>query len=140
MNGIHAAFTGRIGKDAEVRGTRDGKPWASSPVAADSKSDGETPATWVRVALFGDSVGDLAPRLTKGAEVYREGRLSLGTWTGRDGEARAGLNLAAWAVCPMGQIGRRKPKARDGRQDASVERPGVHAEHGGAPFDDPLRF
>ena len=25
MNGIHAAFTGRIGKDAEVRTARDGK-------------------------------------------------------------------------------------------------------------------
>lgn len=31
MNGVHAAFTGRIGKDAEVRTTRDGKPWASLP-------------------------------------------------------------------------------------------------------------
>jgi hypothetical protein len=26
INGIHAAFTGRIGKDAEVRTARDGKP------------------------------------------------------------------------------------------------------------------
>ena len=41
MNGIHAAFTGRIGKDAEVRTARDGKPWASVPVAVDTKTDGE---------------------------------------------------------------------------------------------------
>ena len=45
MNGIHAAFTGRIGKDAEVRTARDGKPWASFPVAVDAKTDGEAPAT-----------------------------------------------------------------------------------------------
>jgi hypothetical protein len=38
MNGGHAAFEGRIGKDAEVRGTRDGKPWASFPLA-DTKAD-----------------------------------------------------------------------------------------------------
>ena len=44
MNGIHAAFTGRIGRDAEVRSTRDGKLWASSPVAVDTKADGEAPA------------------------------------------------------------------------------------------------
>jgi hypothetical protein len=31
MNGLHAAFTGRIGKDAEVRTARDGKPWQPSP-------------------------------------------------------------------------------------------------------------
>jgi hypothetical protein len=36
MNGITAAFTGRIGKDAEVRTTKDEKPWASFPVAVDS--------------------------------------------------------------------------------------------------------
>jgi hypothetical protein len=48
----------------------------------------------------------------KGIEVYFEGRLSLGTWTGCDGEAKAGLNLAAWEVQPMGQIGRRTPKVR----------------------------
>ena len=75
------AFTGRIGKGAEVRSTRDGKPWASFPVAADTGADGEAPATWVRVALFGDTVGTVDPRLTKGTQVYCEGRLSLGTWT-----------------------------------------------------------
>jgi single-stranded DNA-binding protein len=80
-------------------------------VAVDTKADGEAPATWVRVAFFGDTVGTVASRLTKGTEVYCERRLSLGTWTGRDGEAKAGLNLAAWEVQPTGQIGRRKPKA-----------------------------
>jgi single-strand DNA-binding protein len=100
-------------------------------VAVDAKGDGEAPATWVRVALFGDTVGELAARLTKGAEVYCEGRLTLGTWTGKDGEPKAGLNLAAWVVQPMGQIGRRKPKAAPSRP---------RDERGAVPFDDALRF
>lgn len=62
-------------------------------MAVDAKTDGEALATWVRVALFGDAVGALAPRLTKGAEVYCEGRLTLGTWTDRDGEAKGGSTL-----------------------------------------------
>jgi hypothetical protein len=33
MNGIPEAFTVRIGKGAEVRTARDGKPWAPFPVA-----------------------------------------------------------------------------------------------------------
>ena len=70
MNGIHAAFTGRIGKDAEVRTTREGKPWAAFPVAVDTNVDGEAGTAWVRVALFGDALGDLAPRLTKGADTH----------------------------------------------------------------------
>jgi single-stranded DNA-binding protein len=81
----------------------------------------------VQVALFGDTVSAVASRLTKGIEVYCEGRLSLRTWTGRDGEAKAGLNLAASEVQPMGQIGRRKPKARRDEQSS-------------VPFDDALTF
>jgi single-stranded DNA-binding protein len=75
---------------------RDGKPWASFPLAVDAKTDREARQPWVRVALFGDTVGTVAPRLTRGAEVYCEGRLSLGTW-----KPQGGLNLAAWKVQPM---------------------------------------
>jgi len=82
----------------------------------------------VRVALLGDAVGALTPRLTKGAQVYCEGRLSLGTWTGRDGDAKAAFRLAAWDVPPMGQIGRRKPKVQS------------RNEYSGMSFDDPLKF
>lgn len=80
-------------------------------------------------------VGAVAPRLTKGAELYREARLSLGNWTGRDGEPKAGLNLPAWVVQPMGQIGRRKPKV-ESRDE--YERP--RDEQDAMPFDDPLGF
>ena len=65
----------------------------SFPVAVNTKADGEAPATWVRVAVFGDTRGHRSPK------AY-QGRLSLGTWTGRNGEARARLNLAAWEVQP----------------------------------------
>ncbi len=66
-------------------------------VGVDTKADGEAPATWVRVAVYR---GHCSPKAYKGPEVYCERCLSLGTWTGRDGEARVGLNLAAWEVQP----------------------------------------
>ena len=34
--------------------------------------------------------------LAKGAQVYVEGRLSLNAWTGKDGQQRTGLSVAAW--------------------------------------------
>ena len=71
----------------------------------------EAPATWARVAIFGDKAEELARKLTKGAEVYCEGRLSLGTWTGKEGDVKTGLSLVACEVQPMGQIGHRRPKA-----------------------------
>ena len=45
MNGIHAAFTGRIRRERCVP--------PRGPV--DTKTDGGAPATWVRAALFGDA-------------------------------------------------------------------------------------
>jgi single-strand DNA-binding protein len=107
MNGITAAFTGHLGKDAEVRTTRVGKPWASFSVAVDTDKDAEAGTSWVRVALFGDTVEELAPRLLKGVEVYVEGRLTLRPWTDAEGKERVGLSLATSAVTVMG-VGKRQ--------------------------------
>jgi single-strand DNA-binding protein len=107
MNGIMACFTGRLGKDAEVRTTRDHKPWAAFSVAVDTQKDSEAATSWVRVNLFGDTVDAMAPRLVKGVEVYVEGRLSLRNWTDPEGRERSGLSLATGAVTIMGQIGKR---------------------------------
>jgi single stranded DNA-binding protein len=108
VNGITACFIGRIGADATVRTTKDGKSWASFSVAVDTDKDAEAAMSWVRVALFGDSVDALAPRLTKGVQVYVEGRLTLRPWTDAEGRERAGLSLATGTVTVMGQIGRRR--------------------------------
>jgi len=130
MNGIHAAFTGRIGKDAEIRATRHGMPWAAFPVAVDTDVDSEAGTAWVRVALFGDTVDATAPRLIKGTQVYVEGRLTLRPWTDADGKARAGLSLAASLAQPMGQIGRQRPRPKPRSRD----------ERDAVPFDDAIPF
>jgi single-strand DNA-binding protein len=106
MNGITAAFTGHVGKDAEVRTTRAGRPWASFSVCVDSTKDNEAATTWVRVSLFGDTVEELAPRLVRGVEVYCEGRLSVRPWKDAEGRERIGLSLATGTVTVMGQVGR----------------------------------
>jgi single-strand DNA-binding protein len=105
MNGITACFTGRLGKDAELRTTKAGAPWASFPVAVDTDVDREGGTAWVRCALFGDTVAATAPRLLKGVEVYCEGRLTLRPWTDADGKERSGLSLATGLVQVMG-VGR----------------------------------
>lgn len=79
---------------------------------------------------FGDTVTPLIPRLIKGALVYCEGRITLGTWTDRDGQAKSGLNLSAWEVVPMAQIGRQRPRPKPRSRD----------ERDAAPFDDAIPF
>jgi hypothetical protein len=40
--------------------------------------------------------------LTKGAEAYVEGRLSMSTWKAKDGTQRTGLSVSAWPLMPLG--------------------------------------
>ena len=50
-----------------------------------------------------------SPAISTGDKIYAEGRLKLDTWTGKDGKERTGLNVAAWRVEQLGQIGKNKP-------------------------------
>jgi single-strand DNA-binding protein len=111
MHGIHAAFEGRLGREAELRTTKQGKPWLSASIAVDTEGEDDTlPTTWVRMAYFGEDAESLVGRLQKGVEVYCEGRLRLDTWTAKDGLKRSGLSVVAWKVVPLGQIGRKRPR------------------------------
>ena len=115
MNGITAAFFGRIGQDAELRYTAQGTAFVSVSVAVEDakRAEGE-PAEWVRCTVWGELAEEMAPRLGKGTRVYLEGRVRLKTWT-KDGAERSGLEVSAWTCQPIGQIGRQRPRrAGDG--------------------------
>lgn len=123
MKNIHCALQGRLGADVALRRSPSGKDWARLSVAV---GEGD----WISVIVFEEKARGLAG-LAKGAEVYVEGRLSLNTRTGKDGEERHGLAVVAWRVEVLGQIGKRRPakapKAGSGQADA-------------VPFDDAIPF
>jgi single-stranded DNA-binding protein len=75
----------------------------------------------VSVSVFEEKARALAG-LAKGVEVYVEGRLTMTAWTGKDGQPRTGLSVAAWRVDVLGRIGK--------------SRLAKHAEE----FDDALTF
>lgn len=105
MTGIECAFTAVVGSAPELRQAKAGKTWCSFSARV---GEGEA-AQWVRVAAFG-AMADVAAALAKGASVYVGARVKLDTWQTTDGEARAGLSVAASLVQPLGRIGRRRPK------------------------------
>jgi single-stranded DNA-binding protein len=75
VRGIQAAFTGRIGRDAELKTSKAGTPWVSFSVAVDET---EGPGiTWIRGVMFGPWAAELHPQLKRSTEVYCEGRLKL---------------------------------------------------------------
>jgi single-strand DNA-binding protein len=121
MDGLTCAFIGRVGQDAELKWTQNGTPLVNVSVLVQDSKVGDGAAQWIRVGHFGDTAEDLAQQLVKGAEVYVEGRLKMNTWTTADGTPRSGLNVTAWKLEPLGQIGKRAP-ARKAAHRSSDQR------------------
>jgi single-strand DNA-binding protein len=125
MNGIQTAFTGRLSRDPASKSTATGKAMLTLSVAVDENSHqpmdrADTETTWVRCVVWEARADELAQVLKKGSRVYIEGRLKLDRWVAQDGQPRAGLNVSAWVVQPMG-VGR--PVLRAGPSlDAQAER------------------
>lgn len=112
MKGIHVAFCGRLGRDAEVKTA---KASGRSFLALSVIEGEEEEAQWINVVAWSESLAELAPHLTKGAALYVEGKLKLRSWTTPEGETRYGLSVSASLVQPMALIGRSKPKAAASR-------------------------
>jgi single-stranded DNA-binding protein len=127
MSAIEAALFGTLGRDAEPKTSKTGKPYLRLNIAC-----GEGEATqWVGAMVFDERAIAVADKLVKGARVYVEGKLSLNEWTAQDGVTRTGLSIMSWH-CRLSQIGRAKiktekpkpaPRAAGGADDFSDEIP-----------------
>ena len=107
MSAIEAAFFGSLGRDAEQRASKPGRPYLLLNVRV-GEGDG---AQWVNVRCFDKDAVEIADKFVKGARVYVEGKLSLSEWTNADGMVKTGLSVMSW-YCRLAQIGRQK--MRDG--------------------------
>lgn len=85
-------LVGNLGKDPEIRSTKDGKEIASFSVATSEnwkdKSSGErkSKTEWHRVSVFSPGlVGIIKNYVKKGTKVYLEGQLQTRKWTDSNG-------------------------------------------------------
>ena len=88
-------LVGNLGKDPEVRYSKDGKRVASFSVATTeswkNKSSGERESRteWHRIVAFGDGLGEVVEKyLKKGSKVYVEGQLRTRKWQDQSGSDR----------------------------------------------------
>ena len=84
------AFTGNLGKDAEVKYLANGTAICEFSVAMKSGYGDKEKTNWVRCALFGKRAeGQLPQYLLKGAQVAVTGELELQEWEGQNGKGAA---------------------------------------------------
>jgi single-stranded DNA-binding protein len=102
---IECAFFGALGRDAERKVSSAGKTYLHLNVRV---GDGDS-AHWISTMVFDQDAIAAAEKLTKGARVYVEGRLSVNEWAGQDGAKRHGLSVMSWHR-RLSAIGRNRPR------------------------------
>lgn len=107
MGGVNKAILiGRLGKDAEVRVTPGGQSVAKFSMATSEKYTDKSgqkveKTEWHNIVLWGKLADVLAKYLTKGKEVYVEGKIETRSWE-KDGVKRYSTDINAQNITLLG--------------------------------------
>jgi single-strand DNA-binding protein len=130
---------GRLGKDPEIRYTTDGSPVANFSLATsdfwtDKSGTRQERTEWHNIVAW-KKLADLSKRyLTKGRQVYIEGRLRTREWDDRDGNKRRTVEIIASQLVLLGSrpegmeaggTGAPRPNKTAAESDEALGEPGI---------------
>ena len=104
------AFTGRLGTDAQIKRTPNGKTYMEMSVAVTTGYGEYKKTLWIKVKQWGERVNNIVGIFTKGALVSACGEPSINEWDGKDGSHHASLEVNCMNI----QILSSKKPAADG--------------------------
>jgi len=115
-------LVGNLGRDAELRYTPGGAAVATLSMATtetwnDKSGQRQEKTEWHRVVLWGKSAESLAEYLTKGKQIYIEGRLQTRQWDDKDGNKRYTTEIRGDRVVLLGGGGGSGQISRGGMTD-----------------------
>ena len=127
-------LVGNLGRDAELRYTPGGAAVATINMATtevwnDKGGQRQEKTEWHRIVLWGKTAESLNEYLTKGKQIYVEGRLQTRQWDDKDGNKRYTTEIKADRITLLGGGG--GAGAGGGR---SMDRSGAQA---GGGMDEP---
>jgi single-strand DNA-binding protein len=127
-------LVGNLGRDAELRYTPGGAAVATLNLATtevwnDKGGQRQEKTEWHRIVLWGKQAESLQEYLTKGKQIYVEGRLQTRQWDDKDGNKKYTTEIKADRITLLGGGGGR---------GASIDRGSAVAAHaGGGGGDEP---
>lgn len=141
-------LVGNLGSDPEVRYTPSGSPVATFSIATNEKwtdkgtGDKKERTEWHRIVAWG-RLGEICGEyLSKGKQIYIEGRIQTRSWEDRDGNKRYTTEIVAQNMQMLG--GRGGPQGdfseRGGDFDAGGGTPPIHDGPKGPEDDDDIPF
>lgn len=118
MSGLNKVLLiGNAGRDAELRYTTSGTAQAQFSLAVNgrkknSAGEWEDETEWFNVVLWREQAEKLAQYITKGKQLYVEGRLQTRSWSDDQGEKHFRTEVIAQSIQLLGSGG-------GGRQESS---------------------
>jgi len=141
-----AILVGNLGRDAEMRFTSGGTPVATVSLATterftDREGQKREDTQWHRIVIWGKTAESLHEYLTKGKQIYVEGKIQTREWTDKEGKPAKTTEIRADRIVLLGGGGDRGARAaaagRERHSDADAP-----AEHSpvDTPNDDDIPF
>lgn len=102
---------GNAGRDAELRYLASGTPQSQFSLAVNNRrknqqtGDWEDQTEWFNIVLFGDTAERVSQYITKGKQVYVEGRLQTRSYEDKDGKKVYATEVVADDVILLGGRG-----------------------------------
>ena len=139
-------LVGNLGRDAELRYTPGGAAVATlnratTEVWNDRNNQRQEKTEWHRVVLWGKQAECLQEYLTKGKQIYVEGRLQTRQWDDKDGNKRYTTEIRGDRVVLLGggggggrQMAGASAGARGGHMDESMGEPVTELTDDDIPF------
>ena len=132
-------LVGNLGRDAELRYTPGGAPVATLNLATtevwnDKAGQKQEKTEWHRIVLWGKSAESLNEYLTKGKQIYVEGRLQTRQWDDKDGNKRYTTEIRGDRIVLLGGGGgggggARRQQRRRRRRRGGMRRADGRADH-----------
>jgi single-strand DNA-binding protein len=137
-------LVGNLGRDAEMRFTSGGTPVATVSMATterftDREGQKKEDTQWHRIVIWGKTAESLHEYLTKGKQIYVEGKLQTREWQDKEGKTNKTTEVRADKIVLLGgggggdRTGAGKP-TRDRYAEPAADTP---ADSGPGPVDAP---
>lgn len=105
-----AILVGNLGRDAEMRFTSGGTAVATVSIATtdvynDRDGQKKEDTQWHRIVIWGKMAESIQPYLTKGKQIYVEGKIQTREWTDKEGKQVKTTEIRADKVVLLGSGG-----------------------------------
>ena len=126
MSGVNRVILiGRLGRDPELKFTPAGKAVTNFTMATsenwkDDSGEKQERTEWHRIVIWGKLAEVAAKYLSKGKQVYIEGKLQTSEWTDKEGQKRYTTEIIANNMTMLDSKGGKGDDARPDMDDFDV--------------------